>query len=101
MLAFRACSRVPRRLVRNFSSVQVTLNDPSLLKTQAFINGEWVGADSGKTYAVNDPATGELICDVPHMGAAETKRAIECAVEAQKAWKNETCKARAAVLRKW
>jgi succinate-semialdehyde dehydrogenase/glutarate-semialdehyde dehydrogenase len=77
------------------------LKDPSLFRTQAFLAGEWVGADSGRTLNVTNPATGALIGTVPEMGAAETRRAIEAANKAWPAWRAKTAKERAAILRKW
>jgi len=53
------------------------LKDPQLLRQQAYIDGQWLDADSGQTIAVNNPATGEIIGHVPKMGRAETRRAIE------------------------
>ena len=50
-----------------------------LLERQAYIDGAWVDADSGETFAVVNPATGETIADVPRMGTSETRRAIEAA----------------------
>ena len=55
------------------------LRDRDLLRTRAFVDGSWVEADSGETFPVVDPATGEVIAEVPRMGAAETRRAIEAA----------------------
>ena len=46
------------------------LADPSLLRTQALIDGVWVDADSGERFGVYNPATGELIAQVPDMGEA-------------------------------
>jgi len=77
------------------------LKDPSLFRTQAFLAGQWVGADSGRTINVTNPATGALIGTVPEMGAAETRRAIEAANKAWPAWRAKTAKERAAILRKW
>jgi succinate-semialdehyde dehydrogenase/glutarate-semialdehyde dehydrogenase len=77
------------------------LKDPTLLRQQAYINGEWTDADSGKTHAVFNPATGEQIGTMPDCGAAETRRAIEAANAAWPAWRKKTAKERAAVLRKW
>jgi succinate-semialdehyde dehydrogenase/glutarate-semialdehyde dehydrogenase len=77
------------------------LKDPSLFRTQAFLAGQWVGADSGRTINVTNPATGALIGTVPDMGAAETRRAIEAANKAWPAWRAKTAKERAAILRKW
>ena len=53
--------------------------ESELLRTQAYVDGRWVDADSGATFPVLDPATGETIAEVPRMGAAETRRAIEAA----------------------
>ena len=46
------------------TDIRKFLKDPSLFKEEAFINGEWFKSDSGKTFAVHNPATGELIADV-------------------------------------
>jgi len=77
------------------------LKDPSLFRQQAYVNGQWVSADSGATFDVTDPATGECIACVADLGAAETGRAIAAAEVAQKAWAAQTGKARAAILRRW
>ena len=77
------------------------LNQATLLKNQAFINGTWVGAQSGKTFAVTNPATGAVIVEVPDMGEAETQAAIDAAARALPAWSKKTAKERAGILRKW
>ena len=77
------------------------LSDPTLLRTQAYVDGEWVNADSGDTLPVLNPANGEAIADVAKCGAAETRRAIEAAETAQVEWRTRSSKERAAVLRKW
>ncbi len=77
------------------------LNDPQLLKTQAYIDGAWRDADSGAIFTVNNPASGAPLAAVPDMGAAETRRAIEAANAAWPAWREKTARERAAVLRKW
>ncbi|WP_426175112.1 NADP-dependent succinate-semialdehyde dehydrogenase [Massilia sp. TWR1-2-2] len=79
----------------------LNLKDPSLLRQQAFLNGEWCDADDGTTIKVTNPATGETVGTAPHMGAAETKRAIDAANAAWPAWRKKPAKERAAVLRKW
>jgi succinate-semialdehyde dehydrogenase / glutarate-semialdehyde dehydrogenase len=71
------------------------------LRTSAYINGEWVGADSGATVEVRNPATGAVLGTVPKMGAAETRRAIEAAAKAMPAWAKKTAKERALILRRW
>ncbi|NGZ83437.1 NADP-dependent succinate-semialdehyde dehydrogenase [Duganella aceris] len=77
------------------------LKDTSLLRQQAYINGEWLDADNGATLAVTNPATGEQLGTIPLMGAAETRRAIDAANAAWPAWRKKTARERAAILRKW
>ena len=77
------------------------LEDLNLLRTQCLIGGAWCGADGGATFPVGNPANGELLAEVPDMGAAETRRAIAAAAAAWPAWRNRTAKERSAVLRKW
>ena len=77
------------------------LKDASLFRQQAYVGGQWLNADSGKTIEVTNPATGEVIGTVPKMGAAETKRAIEAANKALPAWRAKTAKERSAIIRRW
>lgn len=79
----------------------LNLKDPSLLRSQSFIDGDWRHADSQLTIDVFNPATGALVGSVPKMGAIETKRAIEAADNAKKAWRQLLAKDRAAILRRW
>ncbi len=76
------------------------LSDPSLLKTDAYINGKWVDA-GGKTIPVTNPATGEVIANVADHGAEMTRTAIEAAEVAQKKWAALTAKDRAVIMRRW
>ncbi len=77
------------------------LNNPGLLREQAYINGEWVSAADGGTFTVTNPADGSLVAKVPQLGVSETKAAIEAADAAWPAWRSKTAKERAAVLRRW
>ena len=77
------------------------LRDEKLFRQHCYINGEWVGADSGATIPVTNPASGDTLGTVPKMGADETRRAIEAADRAQPAWRAKTAKERAAILRRW
>jgi len=81
--------------------MSMQIADKALLKTQAFINGEWVDADSGDTLAITNPANGEVIAEVAKCGAAETRRAIEAAEAAMVGWRQRSAKERAALLREW
>ena len=78
----------------------MTALETDLLRDQAYIDGAWVDADSGASFPVIDPATGATIAEVPRMGAAETRRAIEAAQRALPAWKHKTAKDRARILRR-
>ena len=64
----------------------LTLADPTLLREQCFIDGQWVAADDGSTFPVTNPATGAVIGHVPRCGAGETRRAIEAAKKAMAGW---------------
>lgn len=75
------------------------LADPTLLKTDALINGRWVS--SATRFDVRDPATGEKLADVANLGAAETEAAIDAANAAWPAWRRLGAKVRSQVLRKW
>lgn len=77
------------------------LTDSTLLRTQAFIGGEWVDADDGATFAVTNPADLSPICSVASVGAVETERAVAAAEAALPAWRAKTAKERSALLRKW
>ncbi|MCB8882285.1 aldehyde dehydrogenase family protein, partial [Acidisoma cellulosilytica] len=76
------------------------LKDASLLRQANLLDGKWVQADSGKTIAVTNPATGAVIGHVPAMETAETTRAIDAAYRAQKAWGAMLAKDRSAILRR-
>ncbi|NRP18344.1 Succinate-semialdehyde dehydrogenase [NADP(+)] GabD [Ensifer adhaerens] len=78
-----------------------TLKDPSLVRNQCFIGGEWQSADDGKVIAVSNPANGTVVATVPRMGRSETRRAINAAEQALGGWRSLSGKQRAAILRRW
>lgn len=77
------------------------LNDPTLFRQQALIDGQWRDADSGEVIAVTNPANGQTLGSVPKMGSAETRDAIEAANRVLPAWRDLTAKERANILRRW
>lgn len=79
----------------------IALQDPSLLRQQCHINGQWAHADSGETVPVANPATGETLGTIPKMGVEETRRAIEAANAAYPAWRARTAADRSVILRRW
>ncbi len=75
------------------------LNDPTLLKTDALINGHWVKGAS--RFDVHDPATGKKLADVANLTAKDAEAALDAANAAWPAWRNKTGKERSIILRKW
>ena len=81
--------------------MDLKLSDGALLRERAYLNGEWMEAESGRSMAVTNPATGEVLGSVPDMGAVETRGAINAAAAAFPAWSARTAKDRAAIMRRW
>jgi succinate-semialdehyde dehydrogenase / glutarate-semialdehyde dehydrogenase len=77
------------------------IRDTDLLRRQCYIGGDWVDADEGALLEVTDPATGEVIAQVPAVGAAEARRAIEAAERAWGPWRELTAAERSDALRRW
>lgn len=77
------------------------LRDPLLLRDACYVNGTWMRVDGGDTIKVINPATGAVVGNVPNMGAADTKYAIEQANVALPAWRAKTAKQRSTILRNW
>lgn len=74
-------------------------NDPSLLIDRILIDGKW--RSTGRTFPVDNPATGDVIAEVAKAGATETEQAIIAAETAMVRWKEKTAKERANLLRRW
>ena len=81
------------------SSPLSLLKDPSLLKTDALIDGQWIAGTS--RFPVHDPATGAKLADVANLGPQDAQAAIAAANAAWPAWKQKTAKERSILLRKW
>ena len=77
------------------------IQDKALLRSTAFLGGKWIAADSGKTLAVLDPASGAILAEVPNCNAAETRRAIAAADAALPAWRALPAKQRSQTLQRW
>jgi succinate-semialdehyde dehydrogenase/glutarate-semialdehyde dehydrogenase len=75
------------------------LKDPTLLKTDALIDGQWVKGTS--RFAVHDPSNGAKLAEVPNLGVNEAEQAIAAANAAWPAWRAKTAKERSTILRKW
>src|SRR5258705_12742592 len=77
------------------------LGDPKLLRSQCYVNGQWLDAADGRTTPVHNPATGAALGTVPQLDAAATRSAIEAAAAAVSAWAAQTAQQRAVILRRW
>ncbi|HVR55547.1 MAG TPA: NAD-dependent succinate-semialdehyde dehydrogenase [Pseudolabrys sp.] len=80
---------------------KLSLNDPSLLRSDCLIGGKWIAAYDGGVIDVENPANGDIVGSVPNMGARETSYAIEQANSAMPAWRVKIAKDRATILRGW
>lgn len=78
-----------------------SLQSTELFQQQAYINGQWLAAQSNVTVPVTNPATGEEIGTIPNMGAAEATQAVEAAYTALQSWKALTAQNRADILLVW
>ncbi len=95
---------IPRHNLKSLTMQNLTgpltqLKDPSLFKTDALINGQWV--EGMGRFLVNDPATGHKLAEVANLGANDAHAAIAAANAAWPAWRNKTAKERCTTLRKW
>jgi succinate-semialdehyde dehydrogenase / glutarate-semialdehyde dehydrogenase len=70
------------------------------MEYRMYIDGKWCDADSGQTSPVVDPATEEVIREVPYGGGAEATRAIDAAAAAWPKWAALTVYQRASYLLK-
>jgi len=77
------------------------LNDPTLLKTEALINGQWVKGGSAARFDVQDPSNGNKLADVANLGPKDAELAVAAANAAWPAWRSKTGKERSIILRKW
>ncbi len=75
------------------------LNDPSLLKTDALVGGQWLAGAS--RFDVLDPSNGRKLVDVANLGPHEAEAAINAANVAWPLWRGKTAKERSIILRKW
>ncbi len=82
-------------------TLPVHLNDPTLFKTSAYINGLWVDAADGDTFGVDNPSNGDIVAHVSNLDETQAHSAIAAADKAFKAWRARSGKDRAAILRRW
>lgn len=82
-------------------TIATQLKDPSLFSELCYVDGEWVGANDASTFAVDNPASGAIIGNVPRCGASETEAAIAAAERAFHSWKTRTAADRAHLLERW
>ena len=79
----------------------IKLSNPDLLRSQSYLNGQWVDAKDGGVFSVDNPATGGHIAHVANLGADQAQVAIDAASAAFPAWRARTAKERSIILRKW
>ncbi|PPK85412.1 succinate semialdehyde dehydrogenase [Neolewinella xylanilytica] len=79
----------------------MNLQEPNLLRHSGYVDGSWISADSGATFAVVNPFSNEIITRVANLAEPETERAIAAATLAFQTWKQRTATERSRILRKW
>ncbi|XP_027172453.1 succinate-semialdehyde dehydrogenase, mitochondrial [Coffea eugenioides] len=90
-----------RQINMQAQNVAARLSSSGFLHAQGLVGGKWTDAYDGKTIEVRNPATGEVIANVPCMGRNETNDAITSAYDAFNSWKKLTAADRSKRLRKW
>ncbi|MFD2130060.1 NAD-dependent succinate-semialdehyde dehydrogenase [Pseudogracilibacillus auburnensis] len=68
------------------------------MKNLLYINGQWIGEELEKV-PVHNPATGELVSEVPKGGKKEALQAVDAAEQAFEEWSNLTAYDRANILK--
>lgn len=81
------------------TSPLAALGDAALLRTDALIDGRWVGG--AQRFAVTDPATGARLAEVANVSVQDTQAAIAAAEAAWPAWRSRPAKERSALMMKW
>eukprot|EP01018_Ginkgo_biloba_P030779 Gb_34346 [translate_table: standard] len=94
-------SAAPRQISTESLAAASRLKERGLLRTQGLVGGKWIDSRDGKTLPVYNPATQELLANVPCMGENETEDAIESAYDAFYSWSQLTATERSKILRKW
>ncbi|MBO9452794.1 NAD-dependent succinate-semialdehyde dehydrogenase [Tropicibacter sp. R16_0] len=82
-------------------SARTDIEDKALVRSFSYVNGKWVAAASGDSFAVTDPANGDHLGDVTAMSAEESSAAVDAAQAAFPAWAALLPQERAATLRRW
>lgn len=77
------------------------LNDRSLLRELAYVDGRWTASRTAASFEVSDPATGTTVAYVASLGADQTSEAIDAAQAAFRSWKTLLPQQRSALLRNW
>ena len=84
---------------RESNTAKINIKNKNLITNKCYINGAWIGSD--KNFKVINPATGQLIIEVPDFGKKETAQAINAAELAFKSWSKLTAHERSKILKKW
>ncbi|KAG5370185.1 Succinate-semialdehyde dehydrogenase [NADP(+)] [Yarrowia sp. C11] len=99
--ALNTVQRLSSTRAMSTSAISSLLKNPNLLRNQGYINGQWVSSKTGDTFSVENPATGEVLGQVPEFSVAEADEAVQHAHTAFKTFKHTTGRERSKMLRKW
>ena len=83
------------------NSKRGTLDRPDLLRSKAYVGGQWLDSTSGGTISVTDPFTGETVGSVPSLDRIQVEEAITVAARAFDTWSRTASRDRGKMLRRW
>lgn len=77
------------------------LENSTLFRQQAYIDGQWQDADGGRRFPVTNPADDGVIAEVADVDSQQVLRAVDAAKRALPEWRRQTVNQRAKILRRW
>jgi succinate-semialdehyde dehydrogenase/glutarate-semialdehyde dehydrogenase len=81
--------------------MNLTLTRPDLIRSQSFLDGQWVDASDGRRMPVTNPATGDIIGEVPDCTPEDARAAVDAAQRAFQLYRHTVARDRAALLKRW
>jgi succinate-semialdehyde dehydrogenase/glutarate-semialdehyde dehydrogenase len=81
--------------------MNLKLTRPDLIRSQSFLDGQWVDASDGRRMPVTNPATGDTIGEVPDCTPDNARAAVDAAQRALNLYRHTVARDRAALLKRW
>ena len=78
-----------------------SIHDKSLIRNFGYIGGKWIGAETGTTISVTNPATSDKIGEIASLSADESATSVDAAQAAFLEWSSLLPQVRSTILRRW